>query len=52
MSVQIGEKARYCGKGDSMSYHRLGQTVMSYRKKKRMTIREFADYPGIILSGG
>ncbi|MDQ7094645.1 XRE family transcriptional regulator [Desulfosporosinus sp. PR] len=33
-----------------MSCHRLGQTVMSYRKKKGMTIREFADYAGISTS--
>lgn len=33
-----------------MNHHRLGQTVLSYRKKKGMTIREFADYAGISTS--
>ena len=33
-----------------MSCQHLGQTVMSYRKKKGMTIREFADYAGISTS--
>ncbi|MHB8061626.1 MAG: helix-turn-helix domain-containing protein [Ruminiclostridium sp.] len=33
-----------------MNYHRLGQTVLTYRKKKGMTIREFADYSGISTS--
>ncbi|QHI74046.1 helix-turn-helix domain-containing protein [Aminipila terrae] len=33
-----------------MNYHRLGQTVMSYRKKQGMTIREFANYSGISTS--
>ena len=33
-----------------MSCRHLGQTVMSYRKKKGMTIREFADYAGISTS--
>lgn len=33
-----------------MNYHRLGQTVMSYRKKNGMTIREFADCAGISTS--
>lgn len=33
-----------------MNQHRLGQTVLSYRKKKGMTIREFADYSGISTS--
>jgi transcriptional regulator with XRE-family HTH domain len=30
-----------------MNHHRLGQTVLSYRKKKEMTIREFSGYLGI-----
>ncbi|WP_155590872.1 XRE family transcriptional regulator [Lysinibacillus cavernae] len=33
-----------------MQYHQLGQTVLSYRKKNGMTIREFADYAGISTS--
>ncbi|TQR21720.1 helix-turn-helix domain-containing protein [Psychrobacillus vulpis] len=33
-----------------MINHRLGQTVLSYRKKNGMTIREFADYAGISTS--
>ncbi len=33
-----------------MNYHRLGQTVLNYRKKKGMTIREFADYAGVSTS--
>lgn len=33
-----------------MNQHRLGQTVLSYRKKKGMTLREFADYSGISTS--
>jgi len=33
-----------------MNYMRLGQTVMSYRKKTGMTIREFAVYAGISTS--
>ncbi|PGK35379.1 DNA-binding protein [Bacillus anthracis] len=33
-----------------MIHDRLGQTVLSYRKKNKMTIREFADYAGISTS--
>lgn len=33
-----------------MNYNRLGQTVLNYRKKKGMTIREFADFAGISSS--
>ncbi|MGG3571915.1 helix-turn-helix domain-containing protein [Bacillus gobiensis] len=33
-----------------MFHHRLGPTVLSYRKKNGMTIREFADYAGISTS--
>ncbi|MGS0477478.1 helix-turn-helix domain-containing protein [Bacillus mycoides] len=33
-----------------MIHYRLGQTVLSYRKKNNMTIREFADYAGISTS--
>ncbi len=33
-----------------MNYNRLGQTVLNYRKKKGMTIREFADFAGISTS--
>ncbi len=33
-----------------MIHDRLGQTVLSYRKKNNMTIREFADYAGISTS--
>lgn len=33
-----------------MNDRRLGQTVLSYRKKMGMTIREFADYSGISTS--
>lgn len=33
-----------------MQDHRLGQTVLSYRKKNGMTIREFAHYSGISTS--
>lgn len=33
-----------------MINHRLGQTVLNYRKKKGMTIREFAEYAGISTS--
>ena len=33
-----------------MNYHRLGQTVLNYRKKKGMTIRGFADYAGVSTS--
>jgi len=33
-----------------MKNHRLGQTVLNYRKKNGMTIREFADYAGISTS--
>lgn len=33
-----------------MNDHRLGQTVLNYRKKSGMTIREFADYAGISTS--
>ncbi|MDP5274902.1 helix-turn-helix domain-containing protein [Chengkuizengella axinellae] len=33
-----------------MINHRLGHTVLSYRKKNGMTIREFADYAGISTS--
>ncbi|WP_252232357.1 helix-turn-helix transcriptional regulator [Clostridium sp. ZBS15] len=33
-----------------MNYQRLGQTILSYRKKNGMTIREFADYSGISTS--
>jgi len=33
-----------------MNYLRFGQTVMSYRKKMGMTIRDFADYAGISTS--
>ncbi|MEK4608639.1 XRE family transcriptional regulator [Bacillus sp. FSL K6-0067] len=34
----------------TMIHDRLGQTVLSYRKKNNMTIREFADYAGISTS--
>ncbi|VDG99748.1 HTH-type transcriptional regulator sinR [Lysinibacillus sphaericus] len=34
----------------AMINHRLGQTVLNYRKKKGMTIREFAEYAGISTS--
>ncbi len=50
MLVQISGKTHYYGKDINMNYHRLGQTVMSYRKKKGMTIREFAEYSGISTS--
>ncbi|PHG67593.1 helix-turn-helix domain-containing protein [Bacillus toyonensis] len=33
-----------------MIHYRLGQTVLSYRKKNNMTIREFAEYAGISTS--
>lgn len=33
-----------------MNNHRLGQTVLHYRRKTGMTIREFADYAGISTS--
>lgn len=33
-----------------MIHDRLGQTVLSYRKKNNMTIREFAEYAGISTS--
>jgi transcriptional regulator with XRE-family HTH domain len=33
-----------------MKNHRLGQTLLNYRKKNDMTIREFADYAGISTS--
>ena len=33
-----------------MNYHRLGQTLLSYRKKREMTIREFSRYSGISTS--
>ncbi|MBW6410659.1 helix-turn-helix domain-containing protein [Clostridium weizhouense] len=33
-----------------MDHQRLGQTVLNYRKKNGMTIREFADYSGISTS--
>lgn len=33
-----------------MNFLKLGQTVMSYRKRKGMTIREFAEYSGISTS--
>ncbi|GAA0076662.1 XRE family transcriptional regulator [Clostridium sp. CTA-5] len=33
-----------------MNHQRLGQTVLNYRKKNGMTIREFADYSGISTS--
>lgn len=37
-------------RGFNMNDHRLGQTVLNYRKKSGMTIREFADYAGISTS--
>lgn len=33
-----------------MNYNRLGQTVLNYRQKKGMTIRQFADFSGISTS--
>ncbi|EKO1912958.1 helix-turn-helix domain-containing protein [Clostridium botulinum] len=33
-----------------MKDHRIGQTVLSYRRKNGMTIREFANYSGISTS--
>lgn len=33
-----------------MNHHRLGQTLLSYRKKREMTIREFSKYSGISTS--
>lgn len=33
-----------------MNHYRLGQTLLSYRKKKNMTIREFSKYSGISTS--
>lgn len=34
----------------TMNNHRIGQTVLNYRKKNGMTIREFAEYAGISTS--
>ncbi len=33
-----------------MNHHLLGQTVLRYRQKNRMTIREFAEHAGISTS--
>lgn len=33
-----------------MDKYQLGQTIMNYRKKSKMTIREFSDYSGISTS--
>ncbi|KFX57209.1 helix-turn-helix domain-containing protein [Clostridium botulinum] len=33
-----------------MNYQCLGRTILSYRKKNNMTIREFSDYSGISTS--
>ncbi|WP_198285200.1 helix-turn-helix domain-containing protein [Bacillus cereus] len=52
MSAQKGQKMYYDGRKEvvTMIHYRLGQTVLSYRKKNNMTIREFADYAGISTS--
>lgn len=50
MLVQMKEKTYYYGWEITMNYNRLGQTVLNYRKKKGMTIREFADFAGISTS--
>ncbi len=52
MSAQRERNIHYDGrKGVVILIHyRLGQTVLSYRKKNNMTIREFAEYAGISTS--
>ena len=52
MSAQKERKMYYDGRKEvvTMIHYRLGQTVLSYRKKNNMTIREFADYAGISTS--
>lgn len=52
MSAQKVRKMYYDGRKEvvTMIHYRLGQTVLSYRKKNNMTIREFADYAGISTS--
>lgn len=52
MSAQKGQKMYYDGRKEvvTMIHYRLGQTVLSYRKKNNMTIRKFADYAGISTS--
>lgn len=51
-SAQRQRKMQYDGRKEvfTMIHDRLGQTVLSYRKKNKMTIREFADYAGISTS--
>ncbi|QWG28169.1 XRE family transcriptional regulator [Bacillus mycoides] len=52
MSAQKVRKMYYDERKEvlKMIHYRLGQTVLSYRKKNNMTIREFADYAGISTS--
>lgn len=52
MSAQRQRNMQYDGRKEAftMIHDRLGQTVLSYRKKNNMTIREFADYAGISTS--
>ena len=50
MSAQNEENRHYFRKDFDMTNHRLGQTVLNYRKKKGLTIREFAEYAGISTS--
>ncbi|WP_083837906.1 helix-turn-helix domain-containing protein [Acetobacterium woodii] len=50
MLIQMIEKAYYYGWEITMNYNRLGQTVLNYRQKKGMTIRQFADFSGISTS--
>ncbi len=52
MSAQRQRKMQYDGRKEVfiMIHDRLGQTVLSYRKKNNMTIREFAEYAGISTS--
>ncbi|HDR7642927.1 TPA: helix-turn-helix transcriptional regulator, partial [Bacillus wiedmannii] len=52
MSAQRQRNMQYDERkeGFTMIHDRLGQTVLSYRKKNNMTIREFANYAGISTS--
>lgn len=50
--LQQNSKNTYYSKQEEneMNTYYLGQTVMSYRKKANMTIRDFSDYSGISTS--
>ena len=50
MLIKSLKKTHYIKKETPMISNHLGQTLLSYRKKKDMTIREFSEHSGISIS--